>query len=208
MSPFSSWWAVNLYPDSGISRHSAWCWWSGKFSSWFLVVWFLLQLLMPPWFCVFPLTVFVFNSVLWLSNPSVLYQHWNNRIVTFWILIWTARPTQKNSKQAISLAHGKQVTCLLQEWWNLSTSRKRNEIFGREPRLSRCNNKTNGSPIFKKEQLTKKEKEIIDKADEFGWVTSSYNRNVKVFMKNDDNTFKSVVVKSKKKRWGFTRAGR
>ena len=61
--------------------------------------------------------------------------------------------------------------------------------------LSRCNKNTNGRPIFIQKQLPGKQKEIRDKADELGLVLSCYNCNVEVFMKTDDNTFGSVVVK-------------
>ena len=46
--------------------------------------------------------------------------------------------------------------------------------------------------------MPRKQKEIKEKAEELGLVTSTHNCNVKVFLKTDENTFNSVVVKSTK----------
>ena len=81
---------------------------------------------------------------------------------------------------------------------NFINLKEKNETFGTKSWLSRCNKKTNQRSILIKERLPKKQKKLIDEADKLGLVASSYNCNVKIFMKSDHNTFKSVVVKSKK----------
>ena len=73
---------------------------------------------------------------------------------------------------------------------------QKNEIFGRKSWLARALNPINRKPIYMKERLPPQQRSIKQKADDFGLITTTQNCNVKVFMKNEDNTFKSVVVKS------------
>ena len=47
-----------------------------------------------------------------------------------------------------------------------------------------------------KERLPHQQKSIKQKADDLGVTITIQNCNVKVFLKKEDNTFKSVVVKS------------
>ena len=54
----------------------------------------------------------------------------------------------------------------------------------------------NRKPIYMKERLPPQQRSIKQRADDLGLITTTQNCNVKVFMKNEDNTFMSVVVKS------------
>ena len=76
--------------------------------------------------------------------------------------------------------------------------KEKSEIFARTSMLSKCNSRRNGRPFSTTERLIKKQKIKDDKADKTGLTTTSYNCIVKVLMRTDDNTLKSVVVKSKK----------
>ena len=52
--------------------------------------------------------------------------------------------------------------------------------------------------LHKKKRLPRRAKKIKEKAEELGFVTSTHNCNVETFLKTDETTSKSVVVKSTK----------
>ena len=73
---------------------------------------------------------------------------------------------------------------------------EKNEIYGRMSWLLRSSNPINGKPVYFKERLLPKQREIKMRADEAGLITSTYNCQVKTFTKTADGKYKSIKLNS------------
>ena len=62
--------------------------------------------------------------------------------------------------------------------------------------MARASNPINRKPFYLKERLPPQQRSIKQKVDDLGLITTTQNCNVKFFFEKEDNTFKSVVVKS------------
>ena len=69
------------------------------------------------------------------------------------------------------------------------------EIFGRKPWLDQTNNPSNGRGVLIKERVPRIEKDLKEHAESLGFITTTFNCNVKVFKKNTEGVFRSVVEK-------------
>ena len=75
---------------------------------------------------------------------------------------------------------------------------EKNEIYGRKSWLSRSSNPLNGQAMYFKERLPPKQREIKNKAEEEGLITTTYNCQVKAFTRSFDGRHKSVKLNSVK----------
>ena len=75
---------------------------------------------------------------------------------------------------------------------------EKNETYGRKSWLANQKNPINGRKIFLRERLPPCQKEILDHALKENLITSTINCQIKVFRKDEEGKFKSVLVKSKK----------